>query len=582
VAGNLKKESSEEVCDLLLGFSRSELQEVKESYLNQKKFGNKVSEVISTAFVKAVSRDDTIASSLSPVIRDGVTAEIQENPEEFAEILAPIMGPAIRASILNALNDRMESIDAILQQSFTPAGLKWRVESLISGRKFSDIVLSHTLLYKIEDIFLIYKKDSTLLASASNNLTRAGSSDLISAMLSGISDFATDSFGVDENSKFSTFRVGELSVIVFDGTDAMLAVSHKGSINSEARIDFENFLDVLHVEYKEELENYKGDTSSFLSINPLLKRMLGEKLKKEEAKNSKFSPIEIIGLCLLVPLVLFCAFTWHQKSTLKELVKDLKNSPGITITKASSSWGDIKIEGIRDPLSVDPKEVFEEHYFFGKHPFPFIAPKLTTDFASYASLDPGLLEKRIKNQIYFPQGTTYRLLKNGEIKIKGQIKESDRKLLYSSLKSFPGVNKVRFVDSPPLEITTEPNNNEEKLQRAIKQLEDTQIFYKPLVVTVDRVRLHQILNLIKEISQLNQITKNETQIRISYKQSSARNGENRTSFEKSRLVFLEDELLKFGIDKNLFSFNEVSNINCKNCDKTMSYIHFSVNQRVTN
>ena len=43
-------------------------------------------------------------------------------------------------------------------------GLKWRVESIRTGRPFAEIVLMHSLLYRVEQVFLIHRETGLVLS----------------------------------------------------------------------------------------------------------------------------------------------------------------------------------------------------------------------------------------------------------------------------------------------------------------------------------------------------------------------------------------------------------------------------------
>ena len=83
---------------------------------------------------------------------------MRRDPHVLADALFPVMGPAIRKSITETLRGMLESFNEALDNSFSLRGLKWRVEAMRTGKPFAEIVLMHSLLYRVEQVFLIHRE----------------------------------------------------------------------------------------------------------------------------------------------------------------------------------------------------------------------------------------------------------------------------------------------------------------------------------------------------------------------------------------------------------------------------------------
>ena len=73
-----------------------------------------------------------------------------------------VIGPAIRRSISEALRALLQNLNRTLDQSFSLKGLSWRIEAWRTGVPFHQILLRNTLIYRVEQVFLIHR-DSGLL-----------------------------------------------------------------------------------------------------------------------------------------------------------------------------------------------------------------------------------------------------------------------------------------------------------------------------------------------------------------------------------------------------------------------------------
>ena len=73
------------------------------------------------------------------------------------------MGPAIRQAIRQALQSLTQSLNQTVEHSFSLKGLRWRIEAWTTGRPFAEVVLLHTLRYRVEQAFLIHRDTGLLL-----------------------------------------------------------------------------------------------------------------------------------------------------------------------------------------------------------------------------------------------------------------------------------------------------------------------------------------------------------------------------------------------------------------------------------
>src|SRR5690606_28059021 len=154
---------------------------------------------------------------------------VQRNPQTLVDALFPVIGPAIRKSIREALASMLQTINQTLEHSLSPRSIGWRIEAWRTGQPFAQIVLSRTLLYRIEQIFLIDPRTGLLLAHVlSADLEDAQDGALVSGMLTAIEDFVEDSFGADEDETLESLQVGELTVWLEAGPYALLAAVIRG------------------------------------------------------------------------------------------------------------------------------------------------------------------------------------------------------------------------------------------------------------------------------------------------------------------------------------------------------------------
>src|SRR5215475_1340934 len=152
--------------------------------------------------------DEALSAAMAPTIETALRESVRKDPGTLADALFPVMGPAIRRSILETLRAFLESFNQILDQSLSIKGLKWRFEALRTGRSFTEVALLHSLVFRVEQVFLIHKKTGLSLGHAVAPSVAMQDPSLVSGMLSAIQDFVRDSFHSGPGEGIERLNVG--------------------------------------------------------------------------------------------------------------------------------------------------------------------------------------------------------------------------------------------------------------------------------------------------------------------------------------------------------------------------------------
>ena len=150
-----------------------------------------------------------LREALEPVFEKAFSSSVRKNPRELADAIYPIIGPAIRTSIAASIRDFAEALNQIVEKSVSLRSIQWRVESIITGKPFSEILMARSLLYSVEQMFLIHRKSGLLLLHVAANGSVLKDADMISGMLTAIQDFLSDSF-TDGGQELETIDAGRL------------------------------------------------------------------------------------------------------------------------------------------------------------------------------------------------------------------------------------------------------------------------------------------------------------------------------------------------------------------------------------
>jgi OOP family OmpA-OmpF porin len=397
---------------------------------------DEVGEVLPTAITQSTNKDNKLAEATLPLVEENIRQSVRQNPDVLAEALFPAIGPAIRKAIAEALSQMVQSLNQTLENSLSPRGLRWRLEAWQTGKPFAEVVLLNSLVYRVEEVFLIHRETGGLLQHASLPKNVSEDADMVSAMLTAIQDFAHDSFKDSENEMLNSLNFNELLVWVERSPHAVLAGVIRGNPPLTLREIFKEAIEAIEFVQREEFENFDGDTAKFEKSRPMLDNCLQFQLNQGAEKKGKwFSPFNLLagaaGLAILIFGFIYLRDYWRWSNYLNRL----KNEPGIAVTEERRGWWRDSISGLRDPLAVNPDEVLSE-YNLDKN-------WIESDWKPYQDLSSKMILKRAV-QILKPPEEVNLSFENGILNADGKITNewfAEAKKLSAAL---PGVNEFRL------------------------------------------------------------------------------------------------------------------------------------------
>lgn len=400
-----QQELMKELRSLILAPEQKDLSNLKERLDNPEIYAQETSKILPRAINLSLEQDNGLTEVLQPTVEKAIKISVKKDPSTLVEALFPVMGPAIRRAIAQALSSMVQTLNQTMENSLSIQGLKWRLESIRTGRSFAEIVMLNTLLYRVEQIFLVHKETGLLLQHLiSPALLGKGNeiqdADMVSGMFTAIQDFVRDSFGV-KNESLEELQVGELTVWIEQGPQAFLAGVLRGTAPKELRPIFQETLEKIHLETKKELTNFQGDASIFENIRPLLEVCLQSQyeIKNQEQKTAPALLLAtgILGFLLLSWLSYSLWHYWHWQNYLTLL----NNEPGIAITRIDKEGGKYFVSGLHDPLAKDPEELRKEAGLNEN--------KVISRWEPYQAIKPKFVLARAKTFLQPPETVTLRL-----------------------------------------------------------------------------------------------------------------------------------------------------------------------------
>jgi OOP family OmpA-OmpF porin len=262
-----------ELRGLILRPEQVKIEELDRRMSSPETLAEQIGGVLAEAVSIRAAPDDKLAVVLRPIIESAIHNSVRSNPRFFADILYPVMGPAIRKAIAEALRTMVESFNTSLEMTFSWKYVKWRLEAIRTGRPFAEVVLLHTLVYRVEQLFLLHRESGLVLRHLSAAGVVTQDADLVSGMLTAIQDFVHDSFGGGEGA-LDSFRVGELGVWIEQSPNAVLAAVVRGNPPAELSALLRTQLEMVELRFGREMAAFRGDSGPLEKADELLEPCL--------------------------------------------------------------------------------------------------------------------------------------------------------------------------------------------------------------------------------------------------------------------------------------------------------------------
>jgi OOP family OmpA-OmpF porin len=383
--------------ELLFGAEKQALNSIAERVERREVRTVDVADILPEAIHQSYQKDAELVESLTQPVGECLQQAFRDDPQTYGDALYPVMGPAIRKSIMHALRTFTQQISEAVEHSVSAKGLKWRWQAARAGVPFGEYVLQKTMRYRVEQAYLISRENGLLVGHVHHQASKIKDSDAVSAMFTAIQDFVKESFSPDRTGRLESADMGEFTLWAVHGPHALLVCVIRGVPPQNLRADLSAILERIHFRYGEAIREYKGDTSSVPDVEVELERCLRFEAREESSKTKKGLPVAlIIFLLLLVSAVAFVGVrSWMYSQQLEDLDAALGATPGIYVTGIDRNGADFEIRGLKDPLATEVIDVAES--------IDIPAERLNVSMQPFQSLQPEMLVARAAQMFGKPE-----------------------------------------------------------------------------------------------------------------------------------------------------------------------------------
>jgi hypothetical protein len=243
---------------------------------------------------------ENISERMRPVFVDVVRDQVQAEQEKFADAIFPVMGLAIRKQIRNAREEIVEALYPIIGQIMAKSiaeamreiirnidrsarqgldfGSRWnQFVARLRGVSKSELIFRGSTDYQMQHAFLIHRNSGLLIERLSSTDSDGEDFDLISGMLTAISDFVRDSFGRGEG-ELEEIAHGDQRILLASGRLAYVAVVLDGIEPTGYAAFMDHITTEINLEHEDDLKAYRGQADPSVDFVSDLARLLDPKL----------------------------------------------------------------------------------------------------------------------------------------------------------------------------------------------------------------------------------------------------------------------------------------------------------------
>lgn len=457
---------------LLFGAEKQALDSITERVERREVRTADVAEILPEAIQKSYEENDDLVESLTGPVGECVQRALRDDPETFSDALYPVMGPAIRKSIMASLRNLAQQINQAVEHSVSPQGLKWRWQASRAGIPFGEFLLQKTLRYRVEQAYLISRENGLLISHVHHEASEIKDSDAVSAMFTAIQDFVKESFSPDRDGRLESADMGEFTLWAMHGPHALLVCVIRGVPPKAMRADLSAILERIHFKYGDAIRDYNGDTGTVSGVESDLERCLRFEARRESEKRRRPGTLFITALIVLLVIAGLSGYRgWIHWQQFDRLKATLTATPGVYVTEIERNGSEFTVRGLRDPLAATPSEIATTA---GIEP-----DLLKAEMQPFQSLQPEFIEARARS-VLAPPPSARLAVSDSTLIITGDAPSTWQRWVETRYLALAGIDS--------LDVSGLTVSDSEELAARVDQLDQRRFFFAEDTLLLDETQ----------------------------------------------------------------------------------------------
>src|SRR3990167_7232221 len=506
----------------------------------------RVAEVLAEAIRLRSQQDKGVQNALAPAIDDVLDTSIRRDPVKLARVISPIIGPSIRAAVRTALADMVESLNRILERSISPQSWWWRVQAWRAGMPFVQFVLLRTLQFRVEQVLLIHRDSGILPRAETAHGVEIHDPQLVSAMLTAIKDFVSDSFrSGNDAADLNRVRFGDRLLLIDVGPQAVIAAVVLGDPPPGLATQLSTTLEQFHRIFSQPLADFSGDRAPFQPASGLLQDCITEQIRADHTPAKPWLALSAIALVVIVA-VLFGWRQWRIEQQRADIVQQLRASADYVVLGSEGDGRHLRVSLLSRFGAPSPQAAQALAQQSGI--------ELELDMAPVAMNSEDLLLPYLERRYGLgPQVSVQ--LQSGVLRIAGPL--SAQQLEQISADSWVQ-GLVRTLDSTQVKIIPPPDQralDQQHWRELVDSIQRERFYFgedSPLLDAREGAKAARMLEQLRELTALaKKFELQQLQILIQgYADSTGTDARN-TRLSRDRALELRDFFIAHGIDPEL-------------------------------
>ncbi|MFT3755360.1 MAG: hypothetical protein QM769_05355 [Pseudoxanthomonas sp.] len=366
---------------------------------------------------------------------NGLEQAVQRKPQTVVDAVFPVIGPAIRRSIQEAMRQLAADIDSAVNNALSPRAMKWRIEAWRSGVPYAQVALRHSAHWRVEHLFWIQPDSGLLLGHRSAPDLPELDADAIAGMFTAIQSFVHDS--VHGGGGIGAAIVGDYQLVVAEGPQARLVAFVRGLPPGDFPTRLQALNETLHARHGAALVAGE-DLGTALLDAPQLEALNTHDTAAPSPPQSKAARYLLwaVLVALLAWLAWWAWASWQWSRQVTEVRQHLSAMPGLVLTQLDDGQrGKLQVEGLRDPLAADPQAWLAQQH-------PKIAA--TWQLRGFYSMEPALVAARAAQALGLPAANVAPPDAQAVLKLQGEVPYADWQRLRENppTLAMPGVSRL--------------------------------------------------------------------------------------------------------------------------------------------
>jgi hypothetical protein len=343
-----------------------------------------------------------LGRAIAEPVADALGEAVSRRRQSIVDALFPVIMPAIRRAIAEYLRVLSADINRLLESSFTPRGIGWRIESWRSGVPYAEIAIKHSLRYRVDYLLLIQSESGLVLDREHAADVPELDSDAIAGMLTAIGDFVRDSVSGGEGDRLSSATVGEHLLWVLEGPRAKLAAFIRGVPPEALKTVLQARLESVHARFGDDLSLAPDQISGHPEIRDALTPddlRSSQDVDAAAAEAPSTRGLWLIAAVIAALIGAWVVASWRWNQRIERVEASLRQWPGFYLAGIDTQpWRSVRISGLLDPLAVSPLTSLRQGELSGI--------EVALDVQGFMSTHPDMGARRLRAALNMPDSVT--------------------------------------------------------------------------------------------------------------------------------------------------------------------------------